>query len=109
MGEGSWRQMPEARRPVIADAVTNVRRWKHALFTEPAPIAEFRKLDIPVLLMTGKHSTTSAHGVAKILGSRLPKVQVVEFEKLGHMGPITHPEAVNQAIQSFLGGIRHAE
>ncbi|HWA11978.1 MAG TPA: alpha/beta hydrolase [Burkholderiales bacterium] len=102
MGEGSWAQTPEARRPAIADSVVNVRRWKHALFTEPAPLAALGKLDMPVLLMTGKRSTQSAHGVARILEAALPRVEHVEFEKLGHMGPITHPEAVNRAIAGFL-------
>jgi pimeloyl-ACP methyl ester carboxylesterase len=32
----------------------------------------------------------------------LPNVQVLEFEGLGHMGPITHPTAVNDAIVAFL-------
>jgi pimeloyl-ACP methyl ester carboxylesterase len=27
---------------------------------------------------------------------------MVEFEGLGHMGPITHPELVNGAIADFL-------
>jgi pimeloyl-ACP methyl ester carboxylesterase len=102
MAPGSWAQTPEARKPAIADAVTKVRRWKHALFTEPTPIARFRELDIPVLLMTGKRSTASAHGVAMILKEVLPRVEHVEFEKLGHMGPITHPELVNDAIARFL-------
>jgi pimeloyl-ACP methyl ester carboxylesterase len=102
MGEGSWKQTPDARKPAIADSVANVRRWKHALFTEPTPLDAFRKLDVPVLLMTGKRSTESAHGVARILKNALPRVEHVEFEKLGHMGPITHPDAVNEAIARFL-------
>jgi pimeloyl-ACP methyl ester carboxylesterase len=104
MGEGSWAQTPEARKPAIADSVANVRRWKHALFTEPTPLEAFRNLDIPVLLMIGKRSTASAHGVAGILKEALPRIEVVEFEKLGHMGPITHPDAVNRAIEGFLSG-----
>ncbi len=28
----------------------------------------------------------------------LPQVEVVEFEGLGHMGPITYPERVNEVI-----------
>lgn len=102
MGAGSWARTPEARKPAIADAVTKVRRWKHALFTEPTPIEAFRKLEVPVLLMTGKRSTASAHGVARILKVALPRVEHVEFEELGHMGPITHPDAVNGAIARFL-------
>jgi pimeloyl-ACP methyl ester carboxylesterase len=32
----------------------------------------------------------------------LRRVEVVEFEGLGHMGPVTHPEVVNEAISRFL-------
>ena len=103
MGTGSWEQTPAQRKPAIAASVANVRRWAHALFTEPSSLAEFRELDIPVLYMVGKRSTPSAHGVARLLASALPRVEVLEFDELGHMGPITHPEPVNEAIAQFLG------
>lgn len=102
MGAGSWQQMPAQRRAPIADSVKNVRRWAHALFTEPTPLESFRSLDIPVLYMMGKRSTASAHGVARRLIPVLPRVTVLEFEELGHMGPVTHPDTVNQAIEQFL-------
>ena len=102
MGEGSWARTPEARKPPIADSVTNVRRWAHALLSEPTALAAFRTLEVPVLYLRGKHSPRSAHGVARLLTSVLPQVEVVEFEQLGHMGPITHPEVVNPVIARFL-------
>lgn len=102
MGEGSWEQTPESRKPPIAASVTNVRRWAHALLREPTPLKAFCSLDIPVLYMTGKRSTRSAYGVARLLTRVLPKVEVVEFGDLGHMGPITHPERVNEAVAGFL-------
>lgn len=102
MGAGAWRQMPEPRKPPIAASMVNVRRWGHALTNEPTPLAAFRSLDIPVLYMVGKRSTSSAHGVARLLTGALPRVEVMEFEKLGHMGPVTHPEPVNAAILRFL-------
>ncbi|MDB5773714.1 MAG: hypothetical protein JWM42_4088 [Burkholderia sp.] len=102
MGEGSWAQTPEQRKQSIAESVTNVRRWAHALLTEPTPLAAFRSLEVPVLYMVGKRSTASARGVARLLVSALPQVQLVEFENLGHMGPITHPEIVNASIEEFL-------
>jgi pimeloyl-ACP methyl ester carboxylesterase len=91
MGAGAWKQTPEQRKPPIADSVTNVRRWAHALMREPTPLAAFRSLDVPLLYMLGKRSTASAHGVARLLTKALPRVEVVEFELLGHMGPVTHP------------------
>jgi pimeloyl-ACP methyl ester carboxylesterase len=82
--------------------VSNVRRWAHALMSEATPLEAFRTLNIPVLYMTGKRSTASAHGVARLLTKALPRVTVMEFEDLGHMGPVTHPEPVNEAIREFL-------
>jgi pimeloyl-ACP methyl ester carboxylesterase len=32
----------------------------------------------------------------------LPRVDVVELEGLGHMGPVTHPDTVNDVIRRFL-------
>jgi len=102
MGEGAWQATPDARKPPIAASVTNVRRWGHALLHEPAPLDAFRALDVPVLYMTGRRSPLPAHGVARRLLKALPRVEAIEFESLGHMGPVTHPAPVNAAIRDFL-------
>ncbi len=102
MGSGSWNQMPAARKPPIVASVTNVRRWAYALFTEPTPLQAFCALDLPVLYMIGKRSPASARGVARVLTRVLPQVEVVEFDKLGHMGPVTHPDQVNEVIGQFI-------
>jgi pimeloyl-ACP methyl ester carboxylesterase len=102
MGEGSWGQTPDVRKLPIAESVKNVRRWAHALMQEPTPLAAFRALHVPVLYMTGQQSTRSAHGVARLLTAAMPQVEVVAFEQLGHMGPITHPEVVNPVLEQFL-------
>ncbi len=102
MGEGAWKWVPDQRKGSIAASVKNIRRWEHALSKEPTPLAAFRSLDVPVLFMLGKRSTASARGVARLLINTLPSVDVVEFEDLGHMGPVTHPDLVNAAISKFL-------
>jgi pimeloyl-ACP methyl ester carboxylesterase len=102
MGTGAWKRTPEERKPPIAASMTNARRWAHALFTERTPLEAFHSLDVPVLYMMGKHSTQSAHGVARLLTKVLPRVELVEFDEAGHMGPVTHPAQVNQAIREFL-------
>ena len=102
MGEGAWDQMPEPRKAPIRASVANVQGWADALMREPTPLQAFAKLDIPVLYMTGVESPTSSLGVAKLLTPALPRVEVIRFEGLGHMGPITHPEVVNGAIARFL-------
>ena len=108
MGEGTWSRMPAERKPPIAASVRNVRRWAHALFEEPAPLAAFGALDVPVLYLVGERTTASARGVARLLAPVLPKARVVRLERLGHMGPVTHPEVVNEKIAAFLDSLAPA-
>lgn len=102
MGPGSWRQMPAARQAPITESVRNVRRWSHALFHEAEPLEAFRRLDMPILYMVGAQSPRAGLAVAEKLTAVLPHVEVVELPGLGHMGPVTHPEPVNAAIERFL-------
>ncbi|WP_372526557.1 alpha/beta fold hydrolase [Piscinibacter sp.] len=101
-GPGSWARMPANRQKIVAASTMNVGRWAHALFTEPTALSAFRSLEVPVLYMLGKCSTASALAVARILTSALPRVEVVEFDGLGHMGPLSHPNVVNEVVSEFL-------
>ena len=102
MGPGSWRGMPEARRGPIEASIVNIQAWADALLGEPTPLSAFQALEIPVLLMAGTDSPASSRGVARLLAGALPQVERIELPGLGHMGPITHPEVVNAAIEDFL-------
>lgn len=106
MGTGTWHSKPEAQRGAIEAATANVEGWGHALFNEPTPLRAFAALTMPVLLMVGTETPASARAVVGLLARVLPKVEVMEFAGLGHMGPLTHPEVVNSAIEDFLN--RHA-
>ncbi len=57
---------------------------------------------MPMLLMIGHETTASARAVMRLLVQALPHAEVLEFSGLGHMGPVTHPEIVNPAIEDFL-------
>lgn len=102
IGPGAWRQTPEARKAPIAASVANVRGWAAPLIHEPTPLASLAALDLPVLCMVGRASPASSRGVARLLAVALRRVEVIEFEGMGHRGPITHPSRVNEAIARFL-------
>ena len=106
MGAGAWAATPEARRGPIVAAIANVGGWGRALFGEPATLADWARVDVPVLLMTGSESPASSLGVARLLAQALPRVQVAAFDGLGHMGPVTHPDTVNDALARFLDSCR---
>ena len=105
MGSGSWEATPAQRKPPIAASVVNVRRWAHALFTEPTPAEAFAALDVPVLYMVGEESPESAQAVSRVLLPVLGRVETIRFPGLGHMGPLTHPGIVNAEIARFLGAV----
>ena len=101
-GAGSWNALPAERRPPMVASIRHIRRWAHALFTEPATLAEFRTLTMPILYMTGSRSPHSSLSVAELLLRTLPNARGVEFTSLGHMAPLTDPELVNTEIDRFL-------
>src|SRR5262245_31294378 len=102
MGRGTWARMPDSRKAPIAASIGNLRQWANALMTEPTSLAAFSNLRIPVLLITGRESPPSSRGVARLLTGALPRIEVVELPGVGHMGPITHPDIVNDVIVDFL-------
>ena len=51
-------------------------------------------------------SPLSSRAVADRLARLLPRVERIELDGLGHMGPVTDPAAVNARIAAFLE--RHA-
>jgi pimeloyl-ACP methyl ester carboxylesterase len=102
MGPGSFDRMPQPRQDPIVASIGSLGAWGNALSTEPTPLEAISRLDVPVLLMTGADSPASSLGVARLLTRALPSAEVVRFEGLGHMGPVTHPEVVNEAIRAFL-------
>ncbi len=105
MGDGAWATKPDAQRSAIEAAVTHVQGWGQALFGELTPLAAFQSLQMPVLLMQGSDTTESAKAVSRLLVHTLPCVEMLGFEGLGHMGPLTHPAQVAAAIEAFL--LRH--
>lgn len=102
MGPGAWERMPPSRQDPILASITTIGGCCHALLAEPTPLAAFARLDVPVLYMPGTASPASSLGVARLLTRALPRVEVVRFDGLGHMGPVTHSEVVNEAIRAFL-------
>ncbi|HEX6320287.1 MAG TPA: alpha/beta hydrolase [Burkholderiales bacterium] len=102
MGAGAWAAMPEARRAAVAPSMRGIAYWAHALMNEPTPLSAFARLEVPVLYLVGGRSPASSRGVFALLKETLPRVRIVQFDDLGHMGPVTHPERVNPAIEEQL-------
>jgi pimeloyl-ACP methyl ester carboxylesterase len=101
-GAGAWAATPLERRPRLMDAVAGLRHGWHATFLERWTMDALRALDIPCLLLTGTRSTSAARLGLRLLSESLPRATVLEFEGLDHLGPMSHPQLVDPAIQAFL-------
>ena len=65
-------------------------------------MAAFAGIDVPTLFIVGSDSPASSRGVARLLLGALPRVTTVEIPGVGHMGPVTHPDRINDAIEDYL-------
>ncbi len=102
MQTGSWMSMPDKVKGPIARSMRDVERWRQALCNEPTPLEHLSRIEKPILYMTGGQSPASSKGVARLLTEVLPQVESIEFDDLGHMAPVTHPQRVNPYIKNFL-------
>ena len=101
-GPGSWAAMPGERRPKLVASVRSLRAAWSATFFERWSAAALRALDTPCLLISGTHTTAAARRATVLLRDTLPAATVVEFDGVGHLGPITHSERVDATIDTFL-------
>ncbi len=97
-GRGAW----EALRPSVQAALT---RWApkapldfRALLDERTPASAYATLRIPTLVMRGQHAPVPTRAIAERLPMLLPAARLAVVAGAGHMGPVTHADAVNAAI-----------
>jgi pimeloyl-ACP methyl ester carboxylesterase len=102
-GPGTWAATPFERRGALQAGVRQLpAEWQCSL-GESRLLAEVAALDIPTLYLTGTTSPAPARTVASLLAPAFPQGELRELDGVGHMGPITHPDRVNAAIERFLG------
>ena len=83
----------------------SVMRHFDALFNDLFPRERMARLGIPMLLLSGSRTVPAARRVAHLLRTQLPLAEHAELPGMGHLGPITHPPAVNDRIRHFLNSL----
>lgn len=100
-----WADIPIATRDYMS-ARMHLISAQHSVLVEDshgllAP-GRLARAQMPVLLIKGDQSPEIAGSVVDALVDRLPDARSVTIEGAGHMSPITHSDAVGQAVLSFL-------
>jgi pimeloyl-ACP methyl ester carboxylesterase len=115
-GQGTWRRMSPAQQGGVTQRMHKVVAEFHAMFADGTPASSYARLSMPILFLSGTLTRTPITRIARVVQNFLPGASRIEMPGLGHMGPITHPDAVNALIALFLdsqqrdsGALRQAE
>jgi pimeloyl-ACP methyl ester carboxylesterase len=95
-GAGTWAAMGAGRQQRLAVQMPKVGAEFMAAFADPLPLAMWRALEMPVLLLGGETSPAPVRAINALLASVLPRCASVTLPGIGHMGPMTHPDEVRR-------------
>lgn len=102
-GPGQWAATSASRRPRLMATVQSLRAVWDATFDDVWRAVDLRAFEtLPCLLMSGTASTAAARRATALLRAALPSARALDFDGLGHLGPITHAPAVDAALEAFL-------
>ena len=105
-GIGTWQTMDQRRRLAVCARMPKVAREFAALFDDAVPLSAYTRLTMPVLWLEGETTRRPPQAVAGRLFPALADARHVRVAGAGHMGPLTHSEAVNGEIRRFVQTLR---
>jgi pimeloyl-ACP methyl ester carboxylesterase len=100
-GPGRWRTMGAQAQTTIALRMPEIVRHFWSLFAWPLN-DDLRSIAMPILLLQGGRTRRVAARVTTRLAQALPQAQHTVVAPAGHMGPITHGDAVDRQIAGFI-------
>ncbi|APR84678.1 alpha/beta superfamily hydrolase [Minicystis rosea] len=97
-GPGAWKAMPQPSREGFLRVGRKVFYEVRSLLADRTTRAAYASLPMPFLLMRGERSPAAARRVIALLAGAIPGATLLTLAGAGHMGPISHAAAVNEAI-----------
>jgi pimeloyl-ACP methyl ester carboxylesterase len=97
-GPGAWSHLPEETRGAFRSVGWKLFQEVMTLGADRTDRATYATIAVPTLILGGANSPLTERRVVEKLGAALPQGRAQFFEKVGHMGPITHAPIVNAAI-----------
>lgn len=101
-GAGARAALSPQRQAELAGRGSRVVDNFRALLRRPSLLPHLHQLPIPTLLIGGALSPAPTRRIVERLGNALPLARTRIIAGAGHMAPLTHAEAVNAAILSFI-------
>jgi pimeloyl-ACP methyl ester carboxylesterase len=105
-GAGAYDAMDDRTREAITAGMAKLRvEWPDAFQPHGATVEALSALRMPIQLIAGSRTTPAAKAVVDVLRSLWPGTSYAEIEGAGHMAPVTHPERVNEVIDTFVSSL----
>ena len=101
-GKGAWGALPEPTRQGFLAVGRKVFLEVRSLMADRTSHESYAHIAAPSLLLSGDRSPPAARRVCAILGEALPRAAHVAVEGAGHMGPLTHSNAVNALVEEHI-------
>lgn len=105
-GGAAWRRLSDTQRADVIERIPLIPRTHDALVEDVHGIVpQLSTLSCPVLLLSGDRSPAIVATVMAALAQRLPRATHRVVIGAGHMLPLTHPQVVARAIETFTGAL----
>jgi len=101
-GEGSWCRFSSEQQSTMVDKVAMVLANFEALMSEYNAFNLLKALAMPVHCIFGENSPKTTRQIARIMSETCPNISSKGLSGMGHMGPVTHSDLVNDQIETFL-------
>jgi pimeloyl-ACP methyl ester carboxylesterase len=104
-GEGAWDALPPPSRAQFLKVGRKVYFEVKSLVADETPASAYAPFTGRALVLNGQRTPEHARRVGELVAAALPNAEHVVVEGAGHMGPLTHPTVVNDAIASHLAKV----
>lgn len=103
---GSWARMPVDKQNEVRAIGWKMFQEVRNVFSHEVSLDVVANAGIPVTLAYGNRTPRVARAVIDLLVSRVPGAERVEVQGTGHMGPLTHPSLLEEALAAHALRIR---
>ncbi len=92
-----WRQY------LVANHRIGVTRAVRGVITRQGVYEELDRIRVPTLIVVGEEDVATVPERSERMHARIPNSRLVTIPNAGHMTPAEQPEAVDRALEEFLG------
>lgn len=102
LGDGAWDAMSEKRRLAFVESLPpNYYEWDAVMYEETT-LEQWKCIAARTLVLSDPGTRRPIREIVEIFATACPHWTFQRIAAGGHMAPLTHPDAVNPLVRSFL-------